>query len=611
MSRAANEKRKQSRTDRINRITKKLSERFDKHAEKHETHKRRKPLVVKERSRVRVRHLIAYDLETTRIESGTPKPLYITAFNDEIGFSVSIAIQNLKHLLEILQTRFLLDDYKNARFVGWNANNFDVYFVAAALLHSDDYILRPYLTKNKKIRGLKVISRVDEKISWEFLDGMSMTGIQKPLKAFLKVFAPDFQKLEAPDFEHEEFNANDPAHVEYAMRDSVGLWHGLQAAENIVKEHFKLSLQPTIGNLGIKAFQANIPSGVKVWALPMHVVKIVRNHVMRGGFCYCNKKYHGPVWKYDINQAYAAAMREAWLPAGSAVHTKNVHKYAKCAIYLVNAKSRTNQIPFYWRDLEQSARFTHDEILGAWITSIEYEQLKREGWQIEIVEGYFWDDHFKMKNYVNKLENLRVGEGRDPKSAQGEMVKAIGNNSYGKTVEQLEGLELILARECPQGFSQYQDDDELFKHIWFRFTDPGIREYHQPHIGAFITAQVRMVLRRAILLNPGAWLYADTDGIMFSEPVDLSLSQTEYGKWKLEAAGEVYRIITKKVYANEDASEKHAKGVNINRLTNEDFIKWFEGSPPTQKQVQRSNFLAVMSGEDMFFDRVKIGQKIA
>jgi hypothetical protein len=191
------------------------------------------------------------------------------------------------------------------------------------------------------------------------------------------------------------------------------------------------------------------------------------------------------------------------------------------------------------------------------------------------------------------------------------MIKAIGNNSYGKTVEQLEGLEIVLSKECPEGYSHYQDEGDLFKHIWFKFSEPGIRDYHQPHLGAFITAHVRMVLRRAILLNPDAWLYADTDGIMFSEPVNLDLSPTRYGAWKQESNGEIYRIITKKVYANEDASEKHAKGVNINKLGPDDFIKWFNGVPPVQTQIQRSNFLATMQGEHMFFERTKIGQKIS
>lgn len=601
-------KRNVSRSVRVNEINRKLLERYEKFFAKHEAHKKLRPFASKERSRPRYKTIIAYDLETTSIKAGTPKPVYITAYNEEINFSLSMEVKSIAHLLEILEAHFLTPDKNSCRFVGWNANNFDVYFVSAALLNSPDYILRPYLTKNKKIRGLKVI-RKDEGGSWEFLDGMSMTGIQKPLKKFLEIFAPEHKKHDSPDFESTSFDPKNLKHVAYAFRDSEGLYYGINAAEKIVKDNFNIGLQPTIGNLGIKIFQSHIPLGINVWPLCMELRKIIRNYVMRGGYCYCVKKYHGPVWKYDINQAYAAAMRETWLPAGDAVKIKDVHPYAKCAVYLVNARKRNNKVPFYWRDLDSKAQFSHEEMRDCWITSNEYLQLKKEGWQLEVKEGYFWNDQFKMKKYVDRLENLRVNGPGGPKGAQGEMIKAIGNNSYGKTVEQLDGLELVLARECPVGFGQYQDDDELFKHIWFKFGQPGLRDYHQPHIGAFITAHVRMVLRRAILLNPDAWLYADTDGVMFSEPVELDISPTRYGAWKQEAAGEVYRIITKKVYANDDASEKHAKGVNINRLGAEDFIEWFEGRPPVQTQVQRSNYLATMTGEEMFFERTKVGQK--
>ena len=594
---------------RINHLSRLLTERYERKQTKAQAHKRKKPLVRKDRKRAKVRQMIAYDFETTPIKAGTPTPLYITAHNADLGFTLSLEIKSMKHLLEIIESRFLDPEFSHFRFIGWNANNFDVYFVAAALLQSDDYILRPYLTKNKKVRGLKVISKENEKVYWEFLDGMSMTGITKPLKDFLKVFAPDYQKLDPIDWEKETFNPQDSQHVEYALRDSVGLWHGLIAAEAITKEHFNIGLQPTIGNLGIKVFQSHMPEKVQVWALPGEVTAIVRDYVMRGGFCFCARKYHGPVWKYDINQAYAAAMRESWLPAGSCIHTKTYNKYAKCAIYKIDATNPKNKVPFYWRDSEQKAQFSLDKLRDCWITSTEFQQLEKEKWKIHVQEGYFWDDYFRMTEYVSKLENLRVNGPGGPKSAQGEMVKAIGNNSYGKTVEQLEGLELLLSKECPPDYSQYQDDDDLFKHIWFKFTDPAQREYHQPHVGAFITAQVRMVLRRAILLNPDAWLYADTDGIMFTEPVPLEISNTEYGKWKKEAEGEVYRLITKKVYANEDASEKHAKGVNIKRLTSDDFEKWFNGASPVQVQTQRNNFLHVMTGGEMFFERTKVGQK--
>lgn len=603
-------KKQENRTDRINRLSKKLDERYKRHQETAENNgeKKRPVMRKKERKRAIVRNMIAYDLETTSIKAGTPKPLYITAFSNELGLSLSQEIKSLNHLLEILEARFLDEDLKRARFVGWNANRYDVYFICAALLQSDKYLLRPYLTKSKAVRGVKVILKENEKIYWEFLDGMAMTGIQKPLDAFLKTFAPDYQKLEKPDFDKEDFNPKNKQHVDYAFRDSEGLYYALMKAESIVKEHFNIGLQPTIGNLGVKVFQSYIPEKIDIQPIPFSVVDIIRNFVMRGGYCHCVRKYDGPIWKYDINQAYAAAMREAKLPAGKIIATKGKHKYAKAAIYKIEAWHNKNIVPFYYRDDEGKSVFSSDYING-WVTSIELNQLENEKWKISVNEGYFWDRSFSMVEYVNRLEHLRINGSGGPKSAQGEMVKAIGNNSYGKTVEVLSSLEVVMAKDCPVGFAAYQDDEDLFQHLWFKFSAPGIRAYHQPHIGAFITAHVRMVLRRAILTDPESWLYADTDCIVFTRPANLDFSDTRYGAWKIEAAGERYRIITKKVYANHDASEKHAKGVNINKLNAKDFEDWFHGKPPTQKQVQRSNLLSVMTGHEMFFEREKIGQK--
>jgi hypothetical protein len=231
-----------------------------------------------------------------------------------------------------------------------------------------------------------------------------------------------------------------------------------------------------------------------------------------------------------------------------------------------------------------------------------------------------------MRPYVDLLENLRVNAPGGPKSAQGEMIKYIGNNSYGKTVEQLDGLELVMSRECPVGFVPFQDEDDLFQHIFARINAPGIRDYHQPQIGCHITAHVRMVLRRAILLDPHNWLYADTDAVVFSRPVDLPLSPTVYGLWKLESDGIPHQLICKKVYATLSGSERHAKGISVGRPGNfldhrsgafavrmldaSDFARWAEGVPPRERQIQRSNFVSVMAGAEMFHEREKVGQKI-
>lgn len=568
---------------------------------------RPKPLVRRERNgKPRLRKMIAYDLETTRIEKGTPRPLYITAKGAD--FWVSARVKNMLDLGRILRDTFLTEENKNARFIAWNGNRFDVFFIASALLHDSQYVLRPYMTRTKNLRGLRVTLRNDEKTSWEFLDGMAMLGMQKKLKDFLKVFAPEFHKIEdAINFETETFDYRNRKHVEYAERDSEGLYHAMVKAEKIVLENFNLGLAPTVGNMAIKILITKIPEGVTCWPPCSDVLGIVRDYVMRGGYCFCQRKYEGPVWKYDINQAYASAMRDAKLPAG---RCGQVGGYVKGfpAIYRVSGTYAKNIIPFMHRSLAtRRSVFALRSIDDTWITSIEYDQLKREGWHLEIHDGWKWSESFNLRHYVKALENLRVNAPGGPKGAQGEMMKSIGNNSYGKTVERLEGLELVMSAECPEGYRHYQTAEEELQHIWFKLGPPAIKDYHQPQIGAFITAHVRMVVRRAILKKPQSWLYADTDCTVFTEPVDLPFSNTEYGKWKIEAEGEHFRIIDKKVYAKVDATEKHAKGMNVGRLTSIDFENWYNGTPPVQIQIHKNNFVKSMTGSEMYIERTRRG----
>jgi len=609
-----------ARPERINRIARRFAVRAERQRFSDPARFGTKKPMRKKETKSRVKPLIAYDLETTRIAAGSPQPLYITGYGAD--FFVSIALTGIVHLCEVIEQRFLLPELKGVRYVAWNGNNFDIYLIGAALLHSDKYILRPYLTRSKALRGLRVALKSDRKMSWEFLDGISMTMGQavlgekerskyadSTLKKFLSVFAPEYGKLEGPDFEREDFDASKPDHVRYAERDSIGLYHAMMKAQQIVMDAFEVPLFPTIGNTAIRIFQRNMPATVQVWEPPYTVLKIIRESVMRGGFCWRAKKYEGPIWKYDLNQAYAAAMRETALPAGRCIHGGDaLNKYAKIFIIKIEASKPGNRIPFYYRDSEGDSVFGLNQITATWITSLEYNQLKAEGWKIKILDSYFWDDTFTMTRYVERLEKLRRESPGGPNGAQGLMVKAVGNNSYGKTVETLDGIELLLSREQPDGFFEYQAETDELQHIWFKLNRPQPREYHQPQIGSFITAHVRMVVRRGALTNPDAWIYADTDCLVFSEAVELPMDPIQYGKWKLEVNGEAYRFIQKKVYAKIGGGDQHAKGLNVKRLSETDFEAWFNGVAPQQTQLQRNNFIKVMTGAAMFVTRVKVGE---
>ncbi len=636
------------RTARINRIARKLARHWKRLREaRGGPTLGKKPLARRERQ-MRARRMIAYDFETTPIAEGNPQPLYLTAYAGE-DFRVSVPIKDMNHLAMLLRVRFLIAEENRSRFVAWNGNGFDVYFIARALLSMPEFELRPYLTRSKNVRGLKVILKPEhvaafvahfpakkrpKSVTWEFLDGMAMTvgsGLVNSMKLrdFAAVMAPDHMKLDAPDFDGGEcFDAEKPEHVRYAERDSEALWHAMTRAEAIVSEHFGACLQPTIGNMAIKIFQANMPSRVQCWEPSLAISELIRSQVMRGGFCHLMKPYDGAVWKYDLNQAYAAAMRDAKLPAGRCAHLRKLSKYFTAAIYRVKARHpRGTLVPFYYVDAEGDAQFSEREITDTWLTNIEVDQLIAEGWILHVVEGYGWEETFSMREYVAKLEALRGSAVDGPSGALGTMVKSIGNNSYGKTVEALDGMELLMARERPEpdandvekngkraSWHPYHADDEALENIWFRFREPGWREYHQPQLGAFITAHVRMLVRRAALLAPHEFLYADTDCVVFSRPVPLPVDPKKYGWWKCETAGAPYWLIAKKVYAQQagDWGEKHprhAKGMNVRRLTREHFKRWAEGLAPSQEQAQRSNFVAFCAGAPMFKRRERVGQR--
>lgn len=518
--------------------------------------------------------------------------------------------------------------------MAWNGNRFDAYFIAAALVRETEFKLQPYMTKNKTLRGLRVVLRQfahngqettdRHSPSWEFLDGIAMLGLAGvSLKKLLDNFAPDYAKLTGNiDFEREEFDPDNPKHCTYAMRDSEGLYWAMTRAQSIMLDTFNQPLAVTMGGACIKIFTAHIPKDKVIHALPPEAMDIIRGSVMRGGYCYCVRRYDGPVWKYDINQAYAAAMREAELPAGGIVKLKISPRKVKTPfIARITASHSRNRVPFYYREntaTGSKARFSANVIYDTWITSIEYAQLLAEGWAIHDVEAWAWADSFNMREYVDKLEVLRINADGGPSGPIGTMVKATGNHSYGKTLERVEPIEYVIAAECPDDcLPFYGDGSDPIEHIYYRVDDDRKpKAHHQPHVGSFITAHVRMVLRRAALIDPDAWLYADTDCVVFSRDVSakLDIHAKRYGAWKIEEEGTRYKIIAKKVYAEvtDDGTtgKTSAKGLNVKRLTPDDFARWLDGEPPEQVQIQSNNFLAVLCGAEMYRTQVRKGTRV-
>jgi hypothetical protein len=562
-------------------------------------------LLRRERKRpARPSRIVAYDLETSPIKAGSPRPLYLTAWAP--GFEVAEPIRDFANLHHVLTHQLLTPENSGVRFAAWNGNRFDAYFIAAALVRDDRYRLIPLLTKSRELRGLDVLSQDSEGQRWNFVCGMAMLGIDCTLSELLQSFAPELPKLPAPDW-GVGFDPSRPEHCAYAMRDSEGLWQALDRAQRIVLGEFGEPLGLTMGGTGIKVFTASIPDRVVIKPPDDEAETVIRQHLNRGGFVFCKGRFEGPVWKYDINQAYSAAMRDCPLPCGSMLYDR-FGPEEKDGAYMVrlSAIKRDNTVPFYVKATDSMGRiraaYARTIIRDAWLTSDEHRQLLAEGWEVEEIEHWQWARTFSMRDFVDRLESMRAQAPGGPQGPTGRMVKSIGTNSYGKTAEQPDGIEYCLARECPPGFLPWYEDDDAdpVEHVFWRPQETPPRPHHQPQIAAFITAWVRMEVRRAALLDPLAWLYADTDCVMFSRDMSASLDidPNRYGAWKVESEGEMHRIIMPKVY--QSARKNAARGMNVQALTGEHFEKWFEGQAPNQTQVQLRNFLDVMRGADMY-----------
>jgi hypothetical protein len=314
-------------------------------------------------------------------------------------------------------------------------------------------------------------------------------------------------------------------------------------------------------------------------------------------------------------------MRECAMPCGQMMRgqyaiDEGLEVYMVFVDATAPADSPAARVPFYVKVRDALGRvratYARGTIRGAWITSDEHRQLLAEGWEVEVVEWWAWSRSFTMADFVDRLETLRAASPGGPQGAQGRMVKALGTTAYGKTAERPDGIEYAIASECPPGFLPWyaEDDAEPIDHVWWKFDeDVKPRPHHQPQIAAFITAHVRMKVRRAILVEPDAWLYADTDCVMFRQDVTerLDTDPLRYGAWKVEESGAEYAIIDRKVYVSADGRKKAARGLDVKALTGEHFALWFDGEAPQQRTYQLTNFLDVMRGAEMYVSRPRRG----
>jgi hypothetical protein len=549
-----------------------------------------------------------YDLETTRIASGTPDLRYFVMCDSAGEVIVSERCESLTALADIIKE--YIYPRTSARFIAWNGNKYDAYFMRDALLTIEEPIeIRPYLARGGALRGMRVLHRENTKIKFEILDGMSMiSAVPMKLSKAAANYCPELPKL-SHDFDESEFDASNPMDVAYAERDVIALAAIMERANEIVQEKFGTTLAPTLGKTAVNVARAHMPDGAIVWRLSNKRREIVQNALYRGGYCWVAEQYHGPVFKADENQAYGAAQRDTALPCGPARDT-DVYMQGYPGFYHVRIdRTEETRVPFYCFDEEKNRMLHHDgtEKVWTWIHNEEMDFLIETGWNVELDFGVFWYESFDLSDFVNKLEEIRYSDPSGPSGPIGMLAKGIGCSAYGKFGEMLSHTDTIIARDCPDGAlpANFDDEDNT---LWYLNSDEDkTRDYHQVQLASFITAHVRVKQMRASIACGDDFLMCDTDSVAAKSVPPLDYDAREYGKYKIETDGNEMVIIGRKCYADIDAGIIHTKGLYTREITIDTMLDWYDGKIPMQNQLQRNSFKKTTSDVEMFHHQERRG----
>lgn len=542
-------------------------------------------LFIRKPNHQKVKNFIAWDLETTPIKpEETPRPLFLTAYGKDI--KISEPIQSYEHLGQLFLDRLLIPKYKGFRFVSYNGNRFDNYIVSIGLLKCEGIQIIPLIARDQ-IRGI-VLKR--DKMRFTLDDGMSMLGFDGSLNDLATQFLGE-QKEKG--VENGVWNGS----VEYAENDSRILYESLEEAQKYLFKFGLGSLQTTAGSTAKFFFRSQMPEEKFCRTPPPHTREVIHKSAYRGGFAWADRQYKGKAYKYDINSAYPSAMRKP-LPSGRCFKTSN-YQAGKLGIYHCEGVLKTN-VPFYFSPYTDGLKrhrgsYACKTLMPCWLASPEIEQLKSEGAKIKIISGYFWEDSFSFKNAIDQLEKLRAKGG-----ALKAIAKAIGNSAYGKFAQRGNNEEYQISHLKPsKGWFRYDAFGE-YKNLW---VTPNIKkhwtnDFYQPQLSTFISAYVRMELRRAIIKQGAAFLYCDTDSMILTQRAKgIEIHPTKFGAWKCEAINHEMVIVGRKTYADLTALNVVSSCV---RLSVDDVVKWLEGQTPKTEMQTRTNYLNALFGEPMF-----------
>jgi hypothetical protein len=401
-------------------------------------------------------------------------------------------------------------------------------------------------------------------------------------------FAPEYPKLcDSVDFSKRDYNPDTDR--EYLRRDVQATCASYKAICALIYKHF--GVQPSLSAAGtaMRAWLYELPEDKKYFRLSPVVEDFCRE-AYYGAYVHPGKdnNIHFNVVSYDVTAAYGARMRYAY-PIGNPVHSE-YYRSDKLGIWTCTVTCVDAPLPIvpYRKNNGINWLGIPGDQCQTTVTNLEIEYFKAHGYTVEVHYGVYWmESDTIFKDFIDKVEQVE-----SLNSTTKQCAKLMRNSLYGRFGAKKYIEKFVIAGEPGEEMIPYCNPStgELIEDLYVINEELDV-PYIQPHWASFITAYQRLAMFELIqqcgLEN---FLGCDTDSVKtyknIVEEKQLPISETEYGKGKIEASWSVYRSHGPKNYVGirDDEDMKRnakdtkkiqgkSKGIPKKAVTENDLIK--------------------------------------
>jgi hypothetical protein len=368
--------------------------------------------------------------------------------------------------------------------------------------------------------------------------------------------------------------------------------------------------------------------------LPTLEQEINFRQAVRGGRTYKNKSYfesrelkgfqngdlkYSDIDDYllygDVVSLYPSAMLEQY-PVGHPLETK-IFMENKLGIYEIQYITNKNIIHSIGGRREDGKLIWDLKDGQGWYTSIDIEDMKQNGYIVNIISGWFWNQsECVFKDYI--LEKYKDKQDAKKDSIEYNLAKLFMNSLYGKQIQKPVMTTTSIISTNHEFWSFYSNNDissitEINDSILYLSGEPRLKDMKEKcitkptQLGAFVLAYSRRIMLGVIKQsNPyfgidckeqidNDFYYTDTDSLMghqknISKVKNWNGSELGCFADELKGQGKIVRaiFISPKLYALEilkpDGTFKYkyaSKGLNKSNLTFDDFKKMYAGQSLT------------------------------